>query len=195
MLVPVLSLLEGESPPRVVQVYPLSGRDNLVGRAEWADVGIVDASVSREHVRIQQRGDGWVAVSLSGANPVKVDGRAVQEVPLSPGMVLQLGKVRVRFDDDDPRSQPTVIGTGIAKGLVPDPVPQAPASTPRHYDVQDTRTPPVRDRPDSMLAPSVWPFFAWGLLLAAGITLWVLREQAAETIATQLPSVAEWVDG
>ncbi len=223
VVVAVLSLLEGESSPRVVQVYPLASRDNLVGRAEWADVGIVDASVSREHVRIQQRHDGWVAVSLSSANPVKVDGRPVPEVPLTPGMVLQLGKVRVRFDADDPRAQPTMIDTGIPKGLassppvaaVPTPVeaqlavaPPPPAvspaidtSTPRGYDFDDARVPSRPDRPDRpdrpemMLSHSVWPSLVWGLLLASGITLWVLRAQVAEVVAAQWPSVAAWVDG
>lgn len=142
---PVLSLLAGDGTSRVTEVYPLRSRDHLVGRAEWADVVLVEASVSREHLRVQQRAQGWVAIGLSPSNPLYVEGRAVEQVDLRDGMVLEVGDLRLRFDLHDPQSRATVYPqSGAAAAMMADaahapadPAAPPPASVPAAPVVAD----------------------------------------------------------
>lgn len=103
-----------EKPPRrgghlVVLEGPDAGGEtdievtpSLVGRTAAAEIGLTDPTVSRRHLELTLRDDGWVLLdlgSLSGTlvNGVLVSGGQGKEVRLHHGDVIALGKTELRF--------------------------------------------------------------------------------------------------
>ncbi len=74
-----------------------------LGRASHNALVINDATVSREHLAVQQAPSGqWTVEALSQGSPVKLDGVPLppgQPAPLMPGARLELGDVRLTFHD------------------------------------------------------------------------------------------------
>jgi len=105
-----------------------------VGRAEYNDVVLSDASVSQAHAKLQRRDNVWVVVDLGSTNGTHVDKVQVEdETPLSPGSTIKFGEVPVLFDPTegtmDLEDQP---GTRVVAALgdlppAPTPGPQAEA--------------------------------------------------------------------
>lgn len=106
---PVLLRLADDGSSRVDAVLELPETDGVIGRGAGADVPLIDESVSREHARIFLAGERWAALSLSDQNPIKVAGRAVERLDLDPGTEFTLGRVRLRFEAQDPRGKATVV--------------------------------------------------------------------------------------
>lgn len=70
-----------------------------LGRDELADLPLSDASVSRNHARIELLGDDEVMVTdLGSTNGTRIDGRAIGRALLPPGAQLELGSVTLRLD-------------------------------------------------------------------------------------------------
>lgn len=69
----------------------------LVGRAARCDLVIDDATVSREHLRIDGRGGRWLAVSCNAKNPALKNGVPFQTTPIATGDTLTLGPARLRL--------------------------------------------------------------------------------------------------
>jgi len=109
---PVLLRLAADGSSRVDTVLELPGLDCVIGRGAEAHVSVIDDSVSREHARIFLAGDRWAVLSLSDSNPIRVAGRAVERLDLDAGTEFTLGRVRFRFEHEDPRAKSTVVVDG-----------------------------------------------------------------------------------
>ena len=76
----------------------LSGSRVLIGRSRDCDLMLDDPNVSRRHAELRQEDGHWVVADLASTNGVKVNGRRVQEEPLSPGDEITLGLEKLRFE-------------------------------------------------------------------------------------------------
>ena len=85
-----------ESGEEVVLI-PLDGTVTRLGRSMSANVHLDDASVSRRHALVVQRGDDVVVLDDRSMNGTFVNGERVREAVLRDGDVIELGAVRVRF--------------------------------------------------------------------------------------------------
>lgn len=80
------------------RVYPLPFARLAIGRAEDADVRLGDRAVSRQHARLERRGDALVLRALSTMNGLYVNGRLVRrEQALVAGDLIELGHTQLRF--------------------------------------------------------------------------------------------------
>lgn len=81
-----------------------------IGRADYNDLVLPDASVSTAHAKLQRREGVWVLVDLDSTNGTFVDGERVKgEAPLAPGAMVRLGDVQLSFEPADD-------AVGVAKG-------------------------------------------------------------------------------
>lgn len=96
---------EPRPPARLVLIYPppigaefaLTSPRLRIGRAEHLDVCINHRSISREHAELVQQGDAYRVIDLASANGVRINGDDIQNAIVSPGDVLELGQVRLKF--------------------------------------------------------------------------------------------------
>lgn len=73
-----------------------------IGRADYNDLKLPDASVSASHAKLQLKEGVWVLIDLGSTNGVMVDGERVKgEAPLSPGATIEMGEVRLVFEPKD----------------------------------------------------------------------------------------------
>jgi hypothetical protein len=109
--------------------------ETILGRAETADVPIEDGLASREHARIERRGDRYAIIDLGSSNGTSVNGSKVTEHALRPGDRVVIGSVRMRFEDPDFEEPEPV--TVEAPETVDTPVPEpSPAAVPQVYEQQ-----------------------------------------------------------
>ncbi len=170
---PVLVLLASEHSQRAVEVLPLDRPSTIIGRAAGVDVPLMDPSVSRKHAEILKGPGGWVVTTLNAANPVRVDGQPVQSVTLRPGLVLEVGVLRLRFEPTDPRAADTLVGGDRNK--------------PRSGSPQAVPSPVARR------SATPWVFGVLGLVVG-GLVL-AFRGQLAVAIWIRFPDLALWLDG
>jgi diguanylate cyclase (GGDEF)-like protein len=94
---PVLRVAAG--PDLLAYVRLFEGRPTIVGRGEQADLRLRDSSVSRNHARVELRGEGEALVTdLGSTNGVKLDDRSVERAVMGVGARLELGTVSLRLD-------------------------------------------------------------------------------------------------
>jgi DNA-binding NtrC family response regulator len=106
-------LLEERTPGRlsvqgarlVVQKGPDKGRELrlaheevVVGSAESADLRLTDATVSRNHLSVSVRPEGFLLTDLDSTNGTRVEGRRACAVYLEAGDRIELGTTRLRFE-------------------------------------------------------------------------------------------------
>ncbi len=117
----------------------------VVGRDPGCDVSDADPRLSRRHAEFLVTPRGLVVRDLDSRNGVRLNGRPVQEAQLSPGDLVEIAHLAVRFIDDAP-SEPAgqalrsvaprpVEGVQVKDGFEDDrtrvvPVPVALSSTP-----------------------------------------------------------------
>lgn len=78
--------------------YALHHPSIVLGRSNSADIPISDPGVSRQHFKVEERGDGHVVVDLGSTNGTYVDGRKISgEVRVNDGSIISLGKTKVVF--------------------------------------------------------------------------------------------------
>ncbi len=98
----VLAYLVGRAGPLKGRRFPIKVPVVNVGRAEYNDVVLPDASVSTTHAKLQRREGIWMLVDLESTNGTLVDGdRVTGEVPLAPGAMVRFGDVQVMFEPID----------------------------------------------------------------------------------------------
>jgi len=94
------------SPARlVVLTAPLAGAefslpergDLRIGRAEELEITIDHRSVSREHAKLSCEAGRYRLIDRGSSNGMLVNGERIIDAALSPGDVLELGEVLVRF--------------------------------------------------------------------------------------------------
>ena len=100
------SLVPSERPRLVFLNTKRAGRELVVERSEvclgrentQADLVVEHRSVSKAHAQLIRDDEGvWRVVDLKSANGVTVNGESYGDAPLSPGDILSLGHVDLRF--------------------------------------------------------------------------------------------------
>jgi pSer/pThr/pTyr-binding forkhead associated (FHA) protein len=86
-------------------IYPLDKKKILIGRSPDADIQLEDASVSRQHGRIEKTDDFYVAASFSETNPLSLNDQAISEERLYSGDLLRFGSFSLTFISDRPEDQ------------------------------------------------------------------------------------------
>jgi len=78
--------------------FALEGDTLVVGRGDDASICIDEPLVSRQHARLERRGDGWVLVDLGSTNRTRVNGEVVmRERELVSGDELHFARARCRY--------------------------------------------------------------------------------------------------
>src|SRR5215204_1192286 len=78
-------------------VFELEGTKISVGRDATNDITINDASVSRYHCTIEQRGEDFFITDLGSLNGTSVNGREADETRLGSGDKIIIGYLTFRF--------------------------------------------------------------------------------------------------
>ena len=82
-----------------------------IGRADYNDLVVPDASVSTTHGKLQRREGIWVLVDLDSTNGTFVDGERIKgEAPLAPGAMVRFGDVQLVFEPTDEAHGVTIGG-------------------------------------------------------------------------------------
>lgn len=89
------------------KIFVLSGPDvgmsfdvhagSVLGRAEDCAVALHDASVSRQHARLECEANVWTVVDMKSRNGLFDEGERVDAVVLGDGVEFRLGEVLLRF--------------------------------------------------------------------------------------------------
>jgi pSer/pThr/pTyr-binding forkhead associated (FHA) protein len=90
--------------------FPLSGAVLVVGRDETADVRVDEPLVSRNHARLEYRGDAWFVLDLGSTNLTRVNGDVVSERQLRHGDEVRFARAQCQFAFD---SGPDPISNGV----------------------------------------------------------------------------------
>lgn len=73
-----------------------------IGRGEFNDIALPDASISANHAKLQLKEGIWVLTDLGSTNGSRVDGETVRgDIALSPGVQVTLGEVLLVFEPRD----------------------------------------------------------------------------------------------
>ena len=88
-----LRVVEG---PKAGQTIALEGRPLLMGRAQDADLVLVDDYASGRHARLFPQGTRWFLEDLGSTNGTYVNGAPVtRALPVGPGTAIRIGKTVV----------------------------------------------------------------------------------------------------
>lgn len=89
-----LEVVRGDLPEKIFALEP---RSYTLGRARQNDVRLPDASISKEHARIEHLGGSFFIEDVGSLHGVYVDTVRVQRAELRDGAQLQLGNISLRF--------------------------------------------------------------------------------------------------
>lgn len=112
----IVQSVDATSPDRVMRV---EGKIVSIGRSPKCTVQLNDPTVSRLHAALTRQADGsWALVRHRSAQPVWIDGEAVDKRPLRGGESIRIGGFTILFqaenipvagvDDETVRGQPVV---------------------------------------------------------------------------------------
>ncbi len=90
----VLEILDGD---RAGEVLALADRAIRIGRKPGNDLVLADEKTSGVHAEVVTEGDRHVLRDLGSTNGTFLDGKRVTEIVLTPGDVVTVGRLRVRF--------------------------------------------------------------------------------------------------
>ena len=88
-----------------------------IGRADYNDIVLPEASVSTAHAKLQRREGVWVISDLESTNGTTVDGEPVKGDPLSPGATIRFGEVAVLFEPMDAPADVNAAGTRVMQRI------------------------------------------------------------------------------
>ncbi|MFM1872938.1 MAG: hypothetical protein RL398_2360 [Planctomycetota bacterium] len=94
----VLEILDGD---RAGEVLPVADQPLRIGRKPGNDLVLADEKTSGVHCEIVREGDRHVLRDLGSTNGTFLDGKRVNELVLTPGDVITVGRLRVKFRDRD----------------------------------------------------------------------------------------------
>lgn len=94
----VLEILDGD---RAGEVLPVAEQPLKIGRKPGNDVVLADEKTSGVHCEIVREGDRHVLRDLGSTNGTFLDGKRVTELVLTPGDVVTVGRLRVKFRTSD----------------------------------------------------------------------------------------------
>ena len=89
-----LVLVQGGQP---VRVFPLTGAEVKIGRAEQSHIALADPGVSRNHARVVREGDDFIVEDLRSTNGTEVNGQPVRRRRLAHGDVVRLANSTLQF--------------------------------------------------------------------------------------------------
>lgn len=90
----VLEILDGD---RAGEVLPVADRTIRIGRKPGNDLVLADEKTSGVHAEVVIEGDRHVLRDLGSTNGTFLDGKRVSEIVLTPGDVVTIGRLRVKF--------------------------------------------------------------------------------------------------
>jgi hypothetical protein len=90
----VLEILDGD---RAGEVVPVADRPVRIGRRPGNDVVLADEKTSGVHAEVVPEGDRHVLRDLGSTNGTFLDGKRVTELVLTPGDVVTVGRLQVKF--------------------------------------------------------------------------------------------------
>ena len=90
----VLEILDGD---RAGEVLPVADRPLRIGRKPGNDLVLADEKTSGVHAEVVLEGDRHVLRDLGSTNGTFLDGKRVTEIVLTPGDVVTVGRLRVKF--------------------------------------------------------------------------------------------------
>ncbi len=88
------ALARGEAPA----AFDLNRPVMTLGRSPSSDIVLPDVSVSKNHARISQDGEGWSLADLGSTNGTWVNGERVREARLAKGDLVRFGIFTLEFD-------------------------------------------------------------------------------------------------
>lgn len=97
-----------EKPDGSQVEFRLESTVHLVGREGAADIQVDEPLVSRNHARLEKRGESWVVLDLGSTNYTRVNGNRIGEAELQHGDVVKFGRARCVFliAEGDPKAGP-----------------------------------------------------------------------------------------
>lgn len=155
-----------------------------IGRADYNDIVLPEASVSTAHAKLQRREGVWVISDLESTNGTTVDGEPVKgEFPLSPGATIRFGEVAVLFEPMDASADTNASGTRVMQRVdVASPPPAPPAAEAAPAPADATRAPRPAPKPRTVVSSppkkssvSTWALVLFVILAAAAAALVFLR--------------------
>jgi tetratricopeptide (TPR) repeat protein len=158
-----LVVLRGERPGTE---FNLMGPRAVVGRAEFADIVIVDRAASRQHFEIVQDPGGFTLRDLNSGNGTYLNGQRIREAELVSGDRIQVGTHELNFlqlsgahrDINRRRIVPLAVGANVQP---PTPVAAEPRSVgpavrvnvPRQNPMMPVQSAPVMQPPGPVAPP------------------------------------------
>jgi len=89
--------LESTAGPEKGQTFRIAPGTTTIGRDPTCEVALSESAISRQHCRIERRGDQWILKNLSD-NGTRLNRKLVDEAVLSDGDDIRIGaKTRLRF--------------------------------------------------------------------------------------------------
>ncbi|MBE3069093.1 MAG: FHA domain-containing protein, partial [Planctomycetes bacterium] len=89
--------LEATAGPEKGQTFRVAPGATVLGRDASCEVALSETAISRQHARIERRGEAWVFVNLS-ANGSQLNKKPVEEAELADGDEIRIGaKTRLVF--------------------------------------------------------------------------------------------------
>lgn len=82
---------------------PLREQDYTIGRDENCDIPLRDPRVSRQHARIEVKGDSVRIIDLGSSNGTFIEGKRIQNQLLKAGDVIDIGGFFLTFGEKIPR--------------------------------------------------------------------------------------------
>ena len=71
----------------------------ILGRLDSNDIPVKDTKASREHAKIYKQGERYAIVDLNSSNGTFVNGAKITKQLLDTGDVIEIGTVRMVFED------------------------------------------------------------------------------------------------
>lgn len=115
-----------------IKEVQLSKDRTSLGRRPYNDIVIDNLAVSGEHAVLEMIGNEVYLEDLNSTNGVVLNGKKISRQQLHNGDIAELGKYRVRFEDEPPTFAKTMLfKSGAAPGARPSGVlPTVPAAEP-----------------------------------------------------------------
>ena len=101
------------------QIHEFAHREIVLGCDAACDIVVKGADVSPEHCKLQPVMGAWKIVDLESDAGTRVNGAYVNQRPLRSGDVLELGDVRLVFQDDGATAPAAAAPVGAAAGRAP----------------------------------------------------------------------------
>ena len=172
---PIASILLRSGPQKGERLTVRTPVANI-GRADYNDLVVPDASVSTMHAKLVRREGLWMIADLGSTNGSWVDEERVEdELPLTPGATIRLGEVTMMFeplDAAEPADPAGARDTDRFERPVPEPIADAPPPARRAVangsSRRQTSAPPETNRLPVLLLAGL-------IVIALGLVLFVMN--------------------